>query len=239
MKTEIRLLTVVFSLSMLCAFASVPAVIYYKVAEKGSFEINVAIIASFIMLLLLLGSLTAIIKLTKVIIIDDEKKKIIIRHPFLLQNREYSFEEIIGFRWSYLSGRVRYKSIKFKAIDSRIYQISDFEIGNFRVIEKVFSKNFDLKSGKGWKSVSEKQKQFELQKSKAFDIEQAEDIRWYLWAAIITLSVLSIALLHKFYGNKFSMKLGEIIFFTIILISLYGSIVKLRTNNLYLKNYRA
>ncbi|TXK18368.1 hypothetical protein FVR03_24130, partial [Pontibacter qinzhouensis] len=219
MKTKIRLLTVVFSLVMLGAFASVPAVTYLKVAKEDFLEINIATMASLVMLLLFLGGLTAIIKLVKVIIINEEIRKVTIRHPFLLQSKEYSFDEISGFRWSYLSGRVRYKSIKLRTADSRVYQFSDFEVGNLRGIETLIYKNFELKLGKAWLSPSEKQKQFELQRSRAFDIEQAEDINWYLWSAIIMLTILFTILLYKFYENGLSIKVGEIVFLTIILIS--------------------
>ncbi len=239
MKTAIRSLTVVFSIVMLCAFASVPTVYYLRGAEGSLFQINKASFISLLMLLLFLGGLIAIIMLTKVIIVDEEKKVIKIRHPFLLQNRAYRFDEITGFRWSYLSGRVKYKSIKLKAIDRRVYQFSDFEIGNFRVIEKVILKNFDLKYGKDWEPVSENQKQVELQISKAFDIEQAEEIRELLWAALVILTIFSFGVLYKFYENGFSLKLIEIIFFIITLLCLYGSLVKLKSNNQYLKKYKA
>jgi hypothetical protein len=239
MKTKIRLLTMFFSLVVLVLLVSIPAVTIFEMVEKESLEINEGAGTFFIMLLFSLGSLTAIIKWTKTITINGIQNKIIIRHPFLLQKREYNFDEIVGFRWSYLPARVSYKSIKLKSTDGRVYQFSDFEIGNFRAVEKVVLKSFELKSDKGWIAVSDKQKQFELERSKAFDIEQAENIRWYLWSFIILLSLLSLYYVHQSYKNEFNVRLREMIFLAIMLLSLYGLVVKLKSINQYLKNYEA
>ena len=238
MKTKFRLLTIVFALAVLAFFAIGPYVAYHHIMEAGAIEVEVATVMSSFLTLLFLGGLVSIVVLAKVVTIDEVNKRVIILHPLLLKRRVYSFSEIIGFRWVYLNGRIAYKSIKLKVGNGKVFQFSDFEIGNFREIEEVFLRNFQVRCGKDWRLASEKGKMLLLNRSRIFDFEQAKDIRAYIRLGIVAVAVLKLAILYKIYQNGFVIETVDVIYLSFILLSLCGLVAKLRLTDRFLMSYK-
>ncbi|MFC6999019.1 hypothetical protein [Rufibacter roseus] len=216
---------------MLAAFGAAPFYVFKKAIEEGKLELNVATVAAFVLLLLFLGGIAAIMKWAKVITIDKDRQLVTILHPFLLQKRMYNFNEILGFQWDYVSGKVTYKFLKLKASDGRTFQFLDFEMANFREVEGWIAQLFDLRVGKSWKLATPKQKAFEELRSKEFDIEQAEDIRWYLRFCIVGAVVSIIVHLYVLYERELSISTGSAIFLAIIFAFTVGVLIKYKEIN--------
>ncbi|WP_161890564.1 hypothetical protein [Pontibacter russatus] len=237
-KTRIRLLTVFFSITLLCAFGCVPYFTYLDIKESGVIETNLSSLAALFMLLLFVGGLVAIVKYAKVITIDEEKQKVIVLHPLLLKRRVYNFSDIIGFRWLAVNARIYYKSIKLKSTEGRVYQFTDFEVRNFRDMERVIHRVFDLRSADSWRPLSKQQRRFEVQRSRLFDISQAEDIILSLKLGFALITFITFLILHHLYQKDFKISLSYWLLFSVILISIYGVSLKYRKVSLHLENIK-
>ena len=114
---------------------------------------------------------------TLVITIDENNKIITFFYPFKYSKHQYGFNEIITFSFSsWLTKACVFKRINFKT-ENNIYTVTDFEIANFRDLEKYAIRNFNLSKGKGFEFINEIQKGEELENSMKFDISQAKDFR--------------------------------------------------------------
>ncbi|KAA6430772.1 hypothetical protein ACD591_18185 [Rufibacter glacialis] len=224
-------MTIVFSICMLAGFGAVPFFVFAEAIEKGNLELNVATVAAFILLWLFLGGIAAIIRWVKVISFDEDQEILTIWHPFLLQTRRYHFTEIVGFQWAYVNGKVGYKSLKLKASDGRTFQFLDFEIGNFREIEGLITHLFVLRVSKNWKLATPREKALEEQKSKNFDFEQAEDIRWYLRYCLGGALISILVHLYVLYEGGSNFNKGSGIFITMILAFTFAVLVKYKEIN--------
>lgn len=95
------------------------------------------------------------------------------------------------------------------------FAFSDFETSNLRDFENFFLLHFDLRGG-SFDELSELEKKREIQISKSFDIEQAKDIRFYLYYLIAVCVFLLSVGIQKTIENGLDF---SAIFFAGILIS--------------------
>lgn len=177
MKTKIRFSAVVFSAVMLAAFASLPLVLYN---EKEFTEVNTTTVIAITLGALFLIGLVAIVWFTKVISVNTIQRKVSIFLPFRLKTVVCDFDEIIGFRYKYLTARIDYKAVQLKTKDDKIYTISDFETKNLRQYEQFCLKEFEIK-GDNFKNLTSLQKTNEIESSTRFDIAQAKEIKFFLF----------------------------------------------------------
>jgi hypothetical protein len=111
---------------------------------------------------LFVGSVIGLIWFTLKIGMDLSADKITFHYPFRFQKFIYKREHILGFRYKYLSGKVNYKSLKFKTKgDKRTFSISDFETSNLRELERFSLGHFDLRAGKEFTKLTETDKKNE------------------------------------------------------------------------------
>jgi hypothetical protein len=232
MKTKFRFLTIFFALLLLAIFASVPLMFLSTGAgihdaaslKQAFFSIPLGI--------LFIASVAAIAWLTLRIAIDAERRTITFTYPFRLQSFTYSFDELIGFRYKYLSGKVTYKSLKFRTSgDQRTFSVSDFETANIRELE-IFSLNhFELRGGKEFRRLTDREKKSQIRESRHFDGAQAKEIKYHLFVALFALATSSVAMLKAMISSKGTKlyKLGTTVVIMIwITISIINRIRKLR-----------
>jgi hypothetical protein len=98
---------------------------------------------------------------------------------------------------------VNYKSLKFRTKgDKRTFSISDFETSNLRELERFSLGHFDLRAGKEFSKLTDRQKSREIEMSKAFDYEQAKDIRLHLGILILFLTAIISVLTYQIITGK-------------------------------------
>src|SRR5690606_10587992 len=109
--SRIRPVTIIFSVILLCFFAVPP---YIQLVEKGLAGINKDAVYTAVMLLVSAAGLFAVFRLTLIVKLDKEQRKITFIYPFRLLKKTLSFDEITGFRYKYLRGRIDYKALQVK-----------------------------------------------------------------------------------------------------------------------------
>lgn len=231
MKSKIRLLTILFSLVMLLAFGTVPYLLFIK---KGVDSINIATIAATVIFLLLLAGLFAIIWLTLIVKLDKESRTITFTYPFTLSSTSIHFDDIIGFRYRYLSGRIEYKALQVKTNTGQTFTFSDFETENLRDFEKEFIDLFEIRKGKNFYKLSQEQKDFEIENSRTFDFEQAKEIRFMLYVIIAFCVFVLASFVKKFIDDEIKNSVVTIIAATMTILIL--AINKLKRTNRQIKN---
>lgn len=140
--------------------------------------------------------------------IDKDKKAITIIKPFLLLRKHLNYEDVIGFHFSeYLIRGQKIKILILKSVDNKIYRISDFEISNFRQIEKYLLDNFNLmRTDFVTKFTLEEKIDYLENTNRAFDLEQALEAK-FTFIMLIGLVVFCICLQYANFGltdRKFS-----------------------------------
>jgi len=181
---------------------------------------------------LFIASVSAIGWLTLRIVIDPDLRTITFTYPFRLQSFTYSFDELIGFRYKYLSGRVTYKSLKFRtAGDLRTFSVSDFETANIRDLEIFSLSHFELRGDKEFRRLTDQEKKSQRRQSQHFDGAQANEIKYHLIVALFVLAFLSVTLLKAMIsskGTKFYVQCTTVVIMTWLAISIRNRIGKLR-----------
>lgn len=233
MTSRIRLLTIFFSLTMLAAFGAIPYLLFFK---KGLTEINVATLAGTVMLLLLIGGITAIFWLTLIVKIDIYQKQIIFFYPFRRARTNLKFDEILGFRFKYLTGKIEYKALQIRTKSGQTFTFSDFETANLRDFENHFIEHFELRRGKSFTRLSKKDREYEIQNSRGFDFEQAKEIRFMLFMAIAFCIFIAGTIIKKNIDNSNELSIATTVGVLTILIVLTSSIVKLKRTIKTIKN---
>lgn len=118
-----------------------------------------------------------IVTLTLVTTIEKDNNSIRFFYPFKFQKTTYSFDQIIGFRFSEFHTKAcELKTIIIKSSDNKQYTIAEFDIANFKSFEIFVLQNFRLK-GENFETLTEEQKQSVLVKNKTFDMDQAKAYR--------------------------------------------------------------
>lgn len=234
MISKIRPLTILFSLIMLTAVGTVPYISFIKKSESEYNHTSIFIAA--ILFLLMLAGLFAIIWLTLIVKMDKERRIITFTYPFRLQSKTYNFEDIEGYRYKYLNGRIAYKSLQVKTKYGQTFTFSDFETLNLREFENEFIKLFDLRSGKYFIKINQQQKESEINKSKYFDKEQAKDIRFYLYLALVICIIIIGDFLKKYINGDVKITVVIIITTISLIITLIATIIKLKKTNQKIKN---
>lgn len=219
MKTEFRITTIIFALVMLCVFASVPVIVLSKDAYNLK-QLSAGVIVFLVFFsCLVVGGVVGIIWLTLRIDIDQIANRITFYYPFRFQKFTYKKEDILGFRYKYLNGKVNYKSLKFRTKGgNRTFSISDFETSNLRELEKLSLICFDLRAGKEFMKLTDREKRREIEISKGFDYEQAKDIRLNLGILIFFLTAIISVLTYQIMAGKLKNVSGVIISIVIMLI---------------------
>lgn len=225
MISRIRLLTIFFSLAMLTAFGSVPYILFYK---KGLTEVNVATVTALFMFLLLISGIIAIFWLTLIIKIDIQQKQITFFYPFRLKRTKLKFDEILGFRFKYLSGRVEYKALQLKTKSGQTFTFSDFDTANLRDFENQFVKHLELRRGNTFTKLSQKDKESEIQNSRVFDYGQAKEIRFMLFLAIGCCIFILGSIIKKNIESHNEIKTSTTIGILTLVIILVSFIIKLK-----------
>ncbi len=233
MTSKIRLLTIFFSFAMLLAFGTVPYVIFIK---KGIDSISIQFVTATVMLTLFLAGILAIIWLTLIVKLDKKTKTITFLYPLRFSSTTIKFEDIVGFRYKYLNGRIEYKSLQVKNSAGQTFTFSDFETENLREFENEFIELFELRTGKGFNKLNRQQKDFEIENSKAFDIEQAKEIRFMLFMVIVLIIVVLATFIKKIIDNKILNPITTISMTTIAVTILIMTIRKLKRTSRIIKN---
>jgi len=233
MTSKIRPLTILFSLGILTAFGTVSYVLFIK---KGKNEFNVTSVTAIILFLLMLAGFFAIIWLTLIVKIDKQRRTITLSYPFRLQSRTFNFDEIVGYRYKYLNGRITYKSLQLKTKSGQTFTFSDFETLNLREFENEFIKLFDLRSGKYFTKINQQQKESEIKRSNYFDKEQAKEIRFYLSLALVICVVLIGDLIKRHIKDGTKITTVTIIAIISLIVTLIATIIKLKKTNQTIKD---
>ncbi|HEY5745353.1 MAG TPA: hypothetical protein VIU12_04670 [Chryseolinea sp.] len=199
MKTRFRFATFVFTLLMLGFFSVVPWIGLVEMGMKRQgHQSSVTIGLSVVFLVILVAALVAIVWLTLRITIDPDRKTITFIYPFRHQSFTYDFNELIGFRYKYLNGKVNYKSLKFRTrSDLRTFSVSDFETVNLRALETFALQHFELRGGKEFRQLTAQEKKDQLRESQYFDQEQAKEIRFYLIVYLVLLALILVEVIRK------------------------------------------
>lgn len=202
MKTKFRTTTIFFALGLLGVTGTIPAFILFKDYNNlGQLQTGVIVFLVLFSLLFIAG-VFGLIWFTIQVDIDLTSDRISFNYPFRFQKFQYKTSEIIGFRYKYLRAKVDYKSIKFRTTDGKTFSISDFETSNLRDFENFSLNHFDLRAGKEFNELTEKQKKTERQISKEFDHEQGKDIRFYLAILSLALIVIILVLSYKVISGQ-------------------------------------
>jgi len=217
---------------MMLIFGTVP---YILLIEKGVDTLNVVSVTAIVMLLLLLAGLAAIIWLTLIVKLDKETKTVTFTRPFRLRSTTIHFDEVVGFRYKYLSGKIEYKALQVKTITGRTFTFSDFETENLRDFEKEFIKLFDIRKGNSFYKLNQEQKRIEVENSLAFDLEQAKEIRFILYAVIAFCLIFLASIVKKIFDNDIRNLTTTMIAATILTTILVLTISKLKRTNRLMK----
>jgi hypothetical protein len=231
MKTKFRFATAVLVLSVLVVFGSVPFL--FLLTGKGIHDVT-SLKQSFFSILfgvLFIGSVVAVAWLALRIAIDADRRTITFFYPFRLQSFSYGFDELVGFRYKYLSGKVTYKSLKFRTKDLRTFSVSDFETANLKKLEGFALRHFNLLGGKAFGKLTDRERKAQLRESRYFDYAQAKDIKFYLFAALFLLALLFVTLLKVLVsseGKKLYVLCTMVVIIIWVAISIMNRIGKLR-----------
>lgn len=174
-----------------------------------------------------------IVTRTLILYIDTDLKTITFFYPFKRSKKQYPFNEIKTFSLSYWHSRVcDFKCLNFQTND-KIYRFSDFEISNFRIIERVVIENFTLSLGKKFELIAEDLKQEEIQNNIKFDIDQAKSYRISCYM-FLSLAIFIIA--SDSFGPATNQKIGLFGISLCICLAVF-TICKILQANRTIKNF--
>lgn len=194
----------------------------------------IILLVSLLFIALQLYFLYIIIAKTLLITINEELNTVIFFYPFLFKRQIFSFEEIVGFRFtSYQSKSNEYKCIIFKTRNDKTFSITDFETSNFRQIENFSIDNFILTKGKTFETLTTDEREIELNRNNNFDIQQAKDYRFACY--LIIGLIISIYFIDKYLAIP-SRRVGWLGFGLCVVLLIF-SINKIRQANKTIKTY--
>jgi hypothetical protein len=183
MKTQFRLLTILFSLGLLSFFGFMDFILIKLSIERPISNLW-QFIGIIILTLLVLAGLISIQRLTKIIIFNTNS----VTFNWIFRNKrlEYKYQDIIGFQWSTLNAQpADYKQIIFYTADKKKIGFSDFECENFYELEDFIKNKFEIFHSYTQKS-NEDQKKIAYEISYNIDLRQIKMIN----IALITLWLL-------------------------------------------------
>ena len=218
---------------MLTVFGMIPYIAFIK---NGLFELTFVSVIAIIMIAIVLGGLFAIYRFTLIVYMDFDKSQIVFNYPFRFKKDSFNLNEILGFRFKYLSGRFEYKALQIRTNSGNTFTFSDFETSNLRDFENKFLTHFDLRQGKSFDEINKLEKEREILNSKAFDIRQAKEIRLYFFG-LIGFCIFCLGLIiNKNIENKMEFSILSIVGILTILIILFFSVLKLKDMIKIIKN---
>ena len=123
---------------------------------------------------------------------NEKKRELTVVMPFLFRKKNIKFDQVIGFHFSSFNFRGQdIKVIVIKSADGSIYKIGDFEISNFRQIEKYLLDNFDLmRTDFETKFTPEEKMTFLKGANKKFDLRQSKDSRFIFLILIVLVAYI-------------------------------------------------
>lgn len=126
---------------------------------------------------------------------NEQKRELTIVRPFLFRKKNIQFDQVVGFHFSSYDFRGQdIKEIVIKSADGSIYKIGDFEISNFRQIEKYLLDNFVLmRTDFEIKFTPEERMAFLKGSNKKFDLRQSKHARVIFLILIVLLSYIIYA----------------------------------------------
>jgi len=211
--SRIRIILIPLAIVMLSVLAMVPFSVYFvnvaglKVYNSYGNISWQALLMSFFFLFVFLFFLYRIIFRTLLVIIDSNEEIITFHYPFKFFRKSYSFKEVIGFRLSNWHSKICYfKSLDFKTTGNKIYRFTDFEIVNFRLLEKYAMDNFIFCKGNSFLPLTDLEKAKEKQDSITFDVSQAKDYRLSSYMLIALL--VAILFIDKYVEGPPDRKMG-------------------------------
>lgn len=228
MKTRFRNFTKVFAFIMLFLCGLIGFFTLSKInSDNQPVFIGIWVFSIFLILLFLMGIL-AIIRYGLKIYVDEINKKITFSYPFRFKEYQYSFDEIFGFQYSYLSTKyIDYKCLKFKIVnDKKVFAVSDFETSNIRELEKISLEHLNLKST-NWKNLTKLSKYQEIKESKEFDYEQAKSIRNSLIFPVLLYLFFIGFILKKYYLDQHELVRFHYIFIGVLIFLFFPTVIKL------------
>jgi len=239
-RSRLRLIVIPVILFVILACGIVPFTFAQRFIKDKTFATEqdntfwIILLVSLVFIAIQFYFLYIIITKTLLITISQKLRSITFYYPLLFKKQIFSFEEIVGFRFSSVYSKTnKYKSIIFKTKSSKTFSITDFETSNFRQIEKFSIDNFILRKGKTFETLSTEERENELNRNSKFDIQQAKDYRFtcYLLIGLI----ISVYFIDKYLAIP-SRRVGWLEFGLCIIILLF-SIDKIRQANKTIKTY--
>lgn len=209
LRTRLRLILVPLYFLMLLVFLTVPFSLFIKNiagiefhSKDGSSTIWAELLVSSVCLgTAIFITYRAVTRLLFIqFSIDDNS--IVFQYPLLFRKKVYSFDEMLGFRFSkYYSRACYYKKIIFKTKDDKEYTLSDLETRNLREIEAFAIANFKLK-GDLFKDLSRTDIDEVLFRNKQFDIKQAKDYRETSYLGLLIIVTILLVFVFKTPGKN-------------------------------------
>lgn len=172
-KTKFRIDTVPINIIIIILLTVAPYFAFSKLIQE--YEHNYYKEPSIFLLFIFIGILWigALIYLnykliteTLVVTINDKEKVICFNYPFKFQRKKYPFNEVIGFKFSsFYTGICDFKNLIIKTNNNTQYNLSEFQITNFKVFEVFLLEHFKLTKGNSFEDLSEEEKDVELLKN--------------------------------------------------------------------------
>ena len=238
-KSKLQLILIPLLIFAFVGIGIIPFSTYIKnVAELHIYKTDGSVylptqLFAFGVLVLIIYLLYIIVTRTLIIHIDVNLKEITFFYPFILSTKKYSFNEIKSFSFSYWHSKIcDFKCLNFQT-EEKIFRFSDFEISNFRTIEKFAFDHFNLSLGEKFELIIDDLILKEIVKNKKFDIEQAKSYRFtcYLFLAL----AVYIIFLETFGPSTFN-KIG-IFGISICICFVIFTISKILQANRIIKNF--
>lgn len=111
-------------------------------------------------------------------------------YPLKFIKQGFDFNQIHSIQFSNFQSKIcNFKCLLFKTRSNKIYQITDFEIWNFRSIENVALDSFELSKGKSEEILEGEAKVMELSRNKRFDVEQAGEYRFFCYLNLVLVVI--------------------------------------------------
>lgn len=225
MKTRFRTATIIFAIGQLGLIGAIPGFVLARNIENPG-QLSGGVVAMLLIFIsLFIGGIVGIIWLTLRVKIDQQAGKISFHYPFRFQTFSYDTKDLLGFRYRVLEGKVPYKSLKFRTKgDKRTFSISDFETANLRELERFALEHFELRAGKEFSKLTDKEKKGEVAASREFDREQMKDIRFYFGSFVLVGAVIVSVLTYRMYTSQVTNTGAALISIVVLLAIEYWTI---------------
>lgn len=195
-----RFLVILLFCFIICGLGIIPFAVFIKpfggvnVRESNGELVIVTLVMAILMLLFIFY---IVYKASFFLIIFISKTKNTIRffYPLRFKWESYEFKELLGFHFSRFEIKNQpIKVLVFRTTDGKTYKISDFEISNFRKIEKAALENFDLiRTDSLIPFEPEAKALFLANTNRKFDFEQAKES---IYIYLIIIGIISFSLIY-------------------------------------------